>query len=139
MTRQPLLEDGAPRLQAFLRVNFDVLYDWNIKTGAIYFTEQLDKMMGLPARHFPRSLKGWLEHVHPADHDHVRASLSRAVAGDDTFHAEYRLRRADGSYLTVSDQGTILYDAACQPANMIGAMRDVTGQRQAQQARREAD
>ena len=72
---QPPLTEGDPRLQAFLRVNFDVFYDWNIQTGAVYFAEQLDELLGLPPGGFPRSLEGWLEYVHPHDHDAVCADL----------------------------------------------------------------
>ena len=46
---QPPLTQDDPRLQAFLSVTFDVLYDLNVQTGAIYFGEQIDHMLGLPA------------------------------------------------------------------------------------------
>lgn len=136
---QPPLTEGDPRLQAFLRVNFDVFYDWNIQTGAVYFAEQLDELLGLPHGAFPRSLEGWLEHVHPHDHDAVCADLWESVTGGRSFRGEYRLRRDDGTYLTVSDQGVVLIDAVGTPTNMIGAIRDVTGDREAEHARREAE
>ena len=134
---QPGLIDDR-RLRAVLDLQFDVLYDWNIKTGAIYFAEQLDAMLGLPPGGFPRNLQGWLEHVHPAEHDEVRDGLWTSVSTGQPFRSEYRLRRADGRYVTVSDRGVTLSDAAGEPANMIGAMRDVAGEREAQQVLREA-
>jgi PAS domain-containing protein/DNA-binding CsgD family transcriptional regulator len=136
---QPPLTDGDPRLQAFLRVNFDVLYDWNIQTGAVYFSEQLDDMLGLPPGAFPRSLAGWLERIHPDDHDAATAALWGSVAHGSTYNTEYRLRHNDGTWIAVSDQGVVQLDAAGQPANMIGAMRDVTTEREAQRAVREAE
>jgi DNA-binding CsgD family transcriptional regulator/PAS domain-containing protein len=136
---QPPLTEGDPRLQAFLRVNFDVFYDWNIQTGAVYFAEQLDGLLGLPAGGFPRSLEGWLEYVHPDDHDAVCADLWASVTAGLSFRGEYRLRRSDGTYTTVSDQGAVLLDAEGTPTNMIGAMRDVTGERAAERARADAE
>ena len=76
---QPPLTFSDPRLQALIRVNFDVLYDWNIQTGAIYVAEQIDELLGLPPGGFPRHLEGWLERVHPDDHDAVYADLWRCV------------------------------------------------------------
>ena len=134
---QPALVDDR-RLRAVLDLQFDVLYDWNIKTGAIYFAEQLDAMLGLPPGGFPRNLQGWLENVHPAEHDEVRDGLWTSVTTGRPFRSQYRLRRADGRYVTVSDRGVTLSDAAGEPANMIGAMRDVAGEREAQQVLREA-
>jgi DNA-binding CsgD family transcriptional regulator len=136
---QPPLTEGDPRLQAFLRVNFDVFYDWNIQTGAVYFAEQLDGLLGLPPGGFPRSLEGWLECVHPHDHDAVCADLWESVTTGRSFRGEYRLRRADGTYITVSDQGIVLIGEDGSPTNMIGAMRDVTGDRAAELARLEAE
>ncbi|MEI6452798.1 MAG: PAS domain-containing protein, partial [Actinomycetes bacterium] len=118
---------------------FDVLYDWNIQTGAIYFSEQLDEMLGLPPGAFPRSLAGWLERVHPNDHEAATTALWESVAHGRTYNTEYRLRHEDGTWITVSDQGVILLDEARQPANMIGAMRDVTAERDAQRAVRAAE
>ena len=136
---QPPLTPGDPRLQAFLRVNFDVLYDWNIQTGAVYFSEQLDEMLGLPPGAFPRSLAAWLERIHPDDHDAATTALWESVAHGRSYATEYRLRREDGTWATVSDKGVIQLDQAGQPANMIGAMRDVTVDRDAQRAVREAE
>lgn len=136
---QPPIADGDPRLHAFLRVNFDVLYDWNVQTGAVYFSEQIDGMLGLPPGGFPRTFEGWLGFVHPEDHDAVCDDLGRCVTAGSPFHGEYRLRRADGTYLTVSDQGVILGDGEKKPTSMIGAMRDVTGERETERALREAD
>ena len=76
---QPPLTYDDPRLQAFLGVTFDVLYDWNIATGAIYFSEQIDHILGLPAGGFPRTLEGWLERIHPDDHEHVGDALGMSV------------------------------------------------------------
>jgi DNA-binding CsgD family transcriptional regulator/PAS domain-containing protein len=136
---QPPLTEGDPRLQAFLRVNFDVFYDWNIQTGAVYFAEQLDELLGLVPGGFPRSLEGWLQYVHPHDHDAVCSDLWECVTTGRSFRGEYRLRRNDGTYLTVSDQGVVLVGGDGSPTNMIGAMRDVTGDRAAERARLEAE
>lgn len=135
---QPPLTEGDPRLQAFFRVTFDVLYDWNIQTGAIYFSEQLDEMLGLPAGAFPRSLAGWLERIHPDDNEATAAALWESVAQERTYNTEYRLRHDDGTYVTVSDQGVIQLDSTGRAANMIGAMRNVTAERDAERAMRQA-
>ena len=136
---QPPLTDDDPRLRAFLRVNFDVLYDWNIQTGAIYFSEQMDEMLGLTSGAFPRSLAGWLEHIHPDDHEAATTALWGSVAHGRAYSTAYRLRHEEGTWISVSDQGIVLLDEAGQPANMIGAMRDVTAEREAQRAVREAE
>ena len=136
---QPPITARDKRLQAFLDVTFDVLYDWNIETGAIAFTDRIDEMLGLPAGGFPRSIEGWLERIHLDDHDATMEALSQSILGDAPFSCEYRLRRGDGSWATVTDQGVLLTNRGGRATNMIGAMRDVTRERAAQAVRREAD
>ena len=135
---QPPLTYDDPRLRAFLGVTFDVLYDWNIATGAIYFSDRLDQILGLPTGRFPRALEGWLERMHPDDHERVGDALWASVTTHSPFRCEYRLRHGDGTYRVIEDQGLVMAGEDGAPASMIGAMRDVTGEREAQLAAREA-
>jgi hypothetical protein len=136
---QPPLTYSDPRLRAFLSVTFDILYDWNIQTGAIYFGEQLDRMLGLRPGAFPRSVEGWLDRLHRDDRERVRDAVWLSVSRCAPFRCEYRLRHADGSFRLIHDQGVILADEAGDPANMIGAMRDITSEREVQLALREVN
>jgi DNA-binding CsgD family transcriptional regulator len=135
---QPPLTYDDPRLRAILGVTFDVLYDWNIATGAIYFSERLDHVLGLPTGGFPRTIEGWLERIHPDDHERVGDALWASVTTSAPFRCEYRLRHDDGTYRVIEDQGLVMAGEDGSPANIIGAMRDVTDEREAQLAAREA-
>jgi PAS domain-containing protein len=136
---QPPLTYSDPRLRAFLSATFDILYDWNIQTGAIYFGEQLDRMLGLRPGAFPRSVEGWLDRLHRDDRERVRDAVWLSVSRCEPFRCEYRLRHGDGSFRLIHDQGVMLADEAGDPANMIGAMRDITSEREAQLALREVN
>jgi len=136
---QPPITAKDPRLQAFIQVSFGVLYDWNIESGAIAFGEQLDAMLGLPPGGFPRHVEGWLERIHPDDHEATMEALADAILENRPFSCDYRLQHGDGYWLTVSDQGVLLTNRSGRATNMIGAMRDVTGERAAQAVQREAD
>jgi len=136
---QPPITARDKRLQAFLSVSFGVLYDWNIETGAIAFTDEVDSMLGLPPGGFPRDIEGWLERIHPDDHEQTMEALADAILGGAPFSCEYRLSHGNGSWIVVSDQGVLLTNRGGRATNMIGAMRDVTRERAAQAARREAD
>ncbi len=52
---------------------------------------------------------------------------------------EYRFQLADGSYATFHDRGYILRDGHGRPVRMIGAMMDVTKQRQGEKALRQSE
>jgi len=137
--RPPRVTANDPRFHAFAQISFDVLYDWNIETGSIYYTEQIDHMLGLPSGGFPRNLQGWLEHIHPADREAARDALWESVTTGRSLYSEYRLRTADGHYVTVNEHGVVLTNRRGRATNVIGALRDITREREAQAAKREAE
>jgi PAS domain S-box-containing protein len=137
-TPPPLLTHDDPRLQAFLSVTFDALYDLDVRSGALSFSEQIDEMLGLPSGGFPRTLPGWLQCLHPDDRDETEAAVWRSLAERQPLRCEYRLRHGDGHYRTIDDQGVVLVAADGEPSNLIGAMRDATAEREAELAERDA-
>jgi DNA-binding CsgD family transcriptional regulator len=128
-----------PRLQAFLRVTSEVLYDWDIESGAVSMSEQIDTELGLLPGDFPRSIEGWLGRIHLDDREGTMEALARSIENDEPFRAEYRLQHADGRWLVFSDQGLLLRGRGGRPASMIGAMRDVTHEVRAGDMAREVE
>jgi serine/threonine-protein kinase RsbW len=74
---------------------------------------------------------GWAESVHPDDRAAFEERCVRAMQEGVPFSAEYRLRKADGTFITVNDQGRPMDDAAT-PGGFVGAALDVTVQREAE-------
>ena len=124
-----LAEEDA-RFRAIVGVSFDAYYDWDIRTGDNYFSEHFDDMLGQPRGSARRWFYAWLELVHDDDRKRVLHSLSTAFRHAATWKDEYRLRRADGTYLWVQDTGVIARDERGRPARMLGTIRDVTKERE---------
>ena len=135
---QPL--DGLERrLLAFLDTSFDVLYDWHIETDYLEFNDRIDELLGHPPGTVPRSIEGWLSHIHPDDRREAHESLRRCIESDSPYRAEYRFLHKDGSYILVDDRGVFLPDENGRLTHMVGAMRDVTLEREAENALRESE
>jgi PAS domain S-box-containing protein len=73
----------------------------------------------------------WLAMVHPADREATRAAWLSAVANGTRYEAEYRMRRADGSYSPVRSRGIALLDEKGAVQEWVGFMEDLTAQREA--------
>jgi signal transduction histidine kinase/ActR/RegA family two-component response regulator len=104
------------------------MYDWDITTGSVYFTDSLRTVYG--HRDFQPHITWWEAQVHPDDLPAAAAALRRAVEGPgETWKCEYRFRRADGSWVRVLDRGCFVRDERGRAVRMVGAMQDVTEQR----------
>jgi PAS domain S-box-containing protein len=77
---------------------------------------------------------GWAEGVHPEDFQRCMHTYLDAFVARRDFAMEYRLRRFDGEYRWIYDQGTPRFEPDGTFAGFIGSCIDVTEQRRAQEA-----
>src|SRR5204862_2304293 len=82
---------------------------------------------------------GWAEGVHPDDLQSCLKIYTEAFDAREAFVMQYRLRRNDGEYRWVSDQGVSRYDAQGNFAGYIGSCVDVTELINKDQALRESE
>jgi PAS domain S-box-containing protein len=69
---------------------------------------------------------GWAEGVHPDDLQKCLKIYTEAFDARKAFVMQYRLRRHDGEYRWISDQGVARHDAQGNFAGYIGSCVDVT-------------
>ncbi len=144
----PTLDDPLPRpdrrppaqsrFGAFVDSVYDAYYDWHIRTGYMEFSGQMDALLGLPPEGMPRAFAAWLERLHPEDRAATVKLVENVVREGGLYRDEYRMRREDGTYVQVSDRGVVLADEDGTAAHMVGAIRDITHEVEAQRALLEA-
>ncbi len=77
---------------------------------------------------------GWAEGVHAGDLQRCMHTYFEALVERRAFSMEYRLRRHDGVYRWIYDQGAPRYETDGAFAGFIGSCVDITEQRQARDA-----
>ena len=74
---------------------------------------------------------GWSQGVHPEDYHHCLETYNTAFDRRERFSMDYRLRRHDGEYRWLQDDGCPRYDSAGEFIGYIGFCLDITDAREA--------
>lgn len=76
--------------------------------------------------------EGWMESVHPEDRPRVRAIYQNSFSACRAFRVEYRLRRFDGLYRWIIDNGSPNYNSEGGLIGFIGSCIDINDQHEAE-------
>jgi PAS domain S-box-containing protein len=95
-----------------------------------YFNQQWLDFTGRP---LDQELgNGWANGVHPSDFDQCLKIYETAFGNRQPFTMEYRLRRADGVYRWVIDNGTPRFSTAGEFLGYIGSCLDITDRKESE-------
>jgi len=72
-------------------------WDWDIVTGSVQWSENLERVHGLPPGTFDGSFASYEREIHPEDRDRVLASIRRALSEGVPHDVEYRIVAPDGT------------------------------------------
>ncbi len=116
------------RLALALESVNDTLWDWNIKSGDVYFSPRWAQMLGCDPDEVGFTYADWEARVHPDDLSAVRGALTEHLTGGrPQFAVEYRARAKDGSWHWFLDRGKVVArDATGQAIRAVGTIADVT-------------
>lgn len=112
------------------------VWDWNVKTGHVLYTDRLQQMLGFEGGEWPEHVDSWASRVHPADLDTVMERMNRCLAGEtQDYICEHRLRCKDGTWKWVQDVGRVVSrEKDGSPARMIGTQMDIHIRKEAELA-----
>lgn len=136
---QEALRRSQERFQLAVRATKDLIWDWNCATSTLWRSENFWQHFGYAAKNPEPDEYAWRELLHPEDRERVWKRFQATLAQrGESFTAEYRFKRADDSYAILLDRAYIVYDQAGLHARAIGAITDLSEQRQLEDQLRQA-
>jgi len=132
------LQQSEERFRIIARATNDVLWEWNIKTNHVWFSENFQAVFGYARQSPDATLEWWLDLIHPDDKGRVTTGMTTLLAsGGRVWWDEHLIRRANGVYAQVLDRASVMYDPAGRPQRMIGVTIDMSERKQAEEKIRE--
>lgn len=121
------LRESEERYALAARGSNDGLWDWDFRTGKIYFSPRWKIMLGLQEQDVPSEPEAWFSRVHPEDLDRVKAEVAAHLDGGGAhLESEHRMRLADGVYRWMLVRGIVLRDEHGAAYRMAGSQTDIS-------------
>ncbi len=107
----------------------EVVYHYDLVRDDLVYSGGSERLLGRPASEMGHSLASWLETIHPEDRARVEAAFDHACREKDIFAVEYRIRRASGEYVWVSDRAVLTFSADGRAEAADGVILNVSQRR----------
>lgn len=130
------LHEGQERLRHALDAGRMGAWDWEVDSGRMTWSEQLEQLHGLLPGTFGGTLEAFAAAIHPEDRDRVLEVMhGSAMQDEETYQIEYRIIRADDAVRWIEARGAVERDDRGELRRMRGICTDVTDRREAEKLR----
>jgi PAS domain S-box-containing protein len=136
------LREARARLEVTLNAAEIGTWIWDVRKDCVIADKNLADLFSVsPELAQGGPLQSYLEAVHSEDRERVREALLQTLNGEaETYEADFRLQRADGSVRWVVARGKREVDEHGAPIHLPGVIIDITDRKRAEEAvRREAE
>lgn len=132
--REQALRLSNERFEYVTEATSDIIWDWDLRTNNVYYSKNMTKLLGHPSGINCDNLPFYFEQVHPEDRARVVLYPEQVKYGTMVnWTEEYRFKKADGEYAFLCDRGLVIRDENGLGIRMVGAMHDITKQKQEEQ------
>ena len=128
------LRKSEERYALAVRGANDGLWDWDLKSNQVHFSQRWKSMLGCTEDDVSTSPNEWFDRVHPDDLAQFKTSISRHLEGlTPHFENEHRILHKDGHYRWVLSRGLGIRDNNQIAHRMAGSLTDITVRKQAEE------
>jgi PAS domain S-box-containing protein len=101
-------------------------FEWDIATGAVYWSPDLERMYGMEPGTFEGTFAGWRKRCAPEDVDRVSNEILQALGRQqELYDYEFRAIMADGTHRWLRGQAQFEYSPDGEPLRMLGVNLDI--------------
>jgi two-component system sensor histidine kinase/response regulator len=125
------MREAAERLELAQEAGKVGVYDIDLESDTIVWSDKLVAMIGLPAGTQPSGRAGWLACLHADDRERANAYFDQCLAGNETYlRNSWRIVRPDGEVRWFLEAARIVRNAAGKAVRVVGVNVDIHDQKQ---------
>jgi len=120
------------RFEKVTEATNDAIWDWDLVNNTFYRSKAIENFFG---KNVSRQMKAddfWKDNFHSEDIARVENTINEAISDPTVFRweAEYRILNEENELIFVIDRGIIIRNEDGKAIRMVGAMTNITGQKQ---------
>lgn len=108
------------------------LWDWNIKTGDLFWSDRFLEIAGMEAPTSPPKFIDFIDRIHHNDHALALNALSKHIENKEPYDIEYRLRQDNGKFIWIHAKGQAIWNENDKATRMAGSINDITHKKQSE-------
>ena len=125
------VKKAIERYEILSKATSDTIWDWDIVHDSILYNHSIYQMFGYTKAEIENGASWWRSNLHPDDYENINLVLDREFKKRSaTIQFEYRYKCADQSYKNILDRAFVVYNTNGFPIRMIGAMQDITKEKE---------
>ena len=124
------IQQAKDRLELAQEAGKIGVFDLNLLTGEVHWSDKLAVMMGLPPGTQPGHRDFWLDCLHPEDREKAEAYFKACLTGaEDYLRDSWRIVRPDGEIRWFLEAARIFRDEQGKPVRVVGVNVDIHEQK----------
>jgi PAS domain S-box-containing protein len=128
------IKESNEKYDIVAKATSDTIWDWKIQEDSLTWNKGIEVIFGYSHEEVGTSSKWWFENIHPEDSIKMSIKLYSFIEQKtENWQDQYRFKCANGNYKYVLDRGFLLKDEEGKAIRMIGAIQDITKQKEEEQ------
>jgi PAS domain S-box-containing protein len=125
------LKESNEKYDIVAKATSDTIWDWKIPEDHLTWNKGIKGIYGYNQDQVGHNSKWWFDNIHPEDSIKMSIKLYSFIEQKtEKWQDQYRFKCADNTYKYVLDRGFILKDENGKAIRMIGAIQDITKQKE---------
>lgn len=104
-------------------------WDHNLKTGQVFWSDELFRLLGLDPEKDPADFGMFFKMIHPDDQPILKAAIDKTLQDRTPFSVNYRFTFRDGTTGIIYARAELIEDDEGDPVILSGTAQDITEQK----------
>jgi len=132
------LKESGERLRMAVDAARMHTWDWDVQTGMVFRSGHHQVIYGSGLFASDCTYDSFLQSVHPEDRKQIEEAVNRALSGDASYRATFRIMQPSGGIRWLEAQGQAYRDGLGKAVRMMGVTQDITERKKAEEELRQA-